>query len=114
MFGFEPPREHGHHVVESIEAMLAGTAKVFIGMGGNFIHAVPDTEIAYRAMRGLELTVGIATKLNRGHLVHGKEALILPVVARSEWIHTRWVSSLSPLRMPCRMSPHPVEYWSLW
>lgn len=88
VFGFEPPREHGHHVVESIEAMLAGTAKVFIGMGGNFIHAVPDTEIAYRAMRGLELTVGIATKLNRGHLVHGKEALILPVVARSEWIHT--------------------------
>ena len=83
VFGFEPPREHGHHVVESIEAMLAGTAKVFIGMGGNFIHAVPDTEIAYRAMRGLELTVGIATKLNRGHLVHGKEALILPVVARS-------------------------------
>lgn len=88
VFGFEPPREHGHHVVESIEAMLAGTAKVFIGMGGNFIHAVPDTEIAYTAMRGLELTVGIATKLNRGHLVHGKEALILPVVARSEWIHT--------------------------
>ncbi|MGV6482600.1 Formate dehydrogenase H [compost metagenome] len=88
VFGFEPPREHGHHVVESIEAMLAGTAKVFIGMGGNFIHAVPDTEVSYRAMRNLELTVGIATKLNRGHLVHGKEALILPVVARSEWIHT--------------------------
>ncbi|WP_340572726.1 FdhF/YdeP family oxidoreductase [Stenotrophomonas sp. G106K1] len=88
VFGFEPPREHGHHVVESLEAMLAGTAKVFIGMGGNFIHAVPDTEVSYRAMRNLELTVGIATKLNRGHLVHGKEALILPVVARSEWIHT--------------------------
>ncbi|MCF3551531.1 FdhF/YdeP family oxidoreductase [Stenotrophomonas maltophilia] len=88
VFGFEPPREHGHHVVESIEAMLAGTAKVFIGMGGNFIHAVPDTEVSYRAMRNLELTVGIATKLNRGHLVHGKEALILPVVARSEWIRT--------------------------
>ncbi|EKT4097506.1 FdhF/YdeP family oxidoreductase [Stenotrophomonas maltophilia] len=88
VFGFEPPREHGHHVVESLEAMLAGTAKVFIGMGGNFIHAVPDTEASYRAMRNLDLTVGIATKLNRGHLVHGKEALILPVVARSEWIHT--------------------------
>ena len=29
VFGFEPPREHGHHTVESIEAMLDGTAKVF-------------------------------------------------------------------------------------
>lgn len=88
VFGFDPPREHGHHVVESIEAMLDGSAKVFIGLGGNFIHAVPDTPRAYEAMRGLELTVGIATKLNRGHLVHGRHALILPVVARSERIVT--------------------------
>ncbi|WP_414611954.1 FdhF/YdeP family oxidoreductase [Stenotrophomonas muris] len=88
VFGFDPPPEHGHHVVESIEAMLDGSAKVFIGLGGNFIHAVPDTPRAYEAMRGLELTVGIATKLNRGHLVHGRDALILPVVARSERIVT--------------------------
>lgn len=88
VFGFDPPREHGHHVVESIEAMLDGSAKVFIGLGGNFIHAVPDTPRAYEAMHGLELTVGIATKLNRGHLVHGRDALILPVVARSERIVT--------------------------
>ncbi|WP_049412779.1 FdhF/YdeP family oxidoreductase, partial [Stenotrophomonas maltophilia] len=88
VFGFDPPREHGHHVVESIEAMLAGSAKVFIGLGGNFIHAVPDTPRAHEAMRGLDLTVGIATKLNRGHLVHGRDALILPVVARSERIVT--------------------------
>lgn len=88
VFGFDPPREHGHHVVESIEAMLEGSAKVFIGLGGNFIHAVPDTPRAYEAMRGLDLTVGIATKLNRGHLVHGRDALILPVVARSERIVT--------------------------
>ena len=88
VFGFEPPREYGHHTVESVEAMLDGTAKVFIGLGGNFVRAVPDTERAYAAMRGLALTVGIATKLNRGHLVHGKDALILPVVARSERIET--------------------------
>lgn len=87
-FGFEPPREHGHHTVESVEAMLKGTAKVFIGMGGNFVRAVPDTDLAYSAMRGLALTVGIATKLNRGHLVHGRDALILPVIARSERIET--------------------------
>ena len=88
VFGFEPPRQHGHHSVESIEAMKAGTAKVFIGLGGNFVRAVPDTEQAYAAMRKLALTVGIATKLNRGHLVHGADALILPVVARSERIVT--------------------------
>ncbi|MET4897842.1 FdhF/YdeP family oxidoreductase [Sphingomonadaceae bacterium jetA1] len=88
VFGFEPPRAHGHHTVESVEAMLDGTAKVFIGMGGNFVRAVPDTDIAYAAMRKLALTVGIATKLNRGHLVHGRDALILPVVARSERIET--------------------------
>src|SRR3546814_3439398 len=88
VFGFDPPRAHGHHTVESVEAMLAGESKVFIGLGGNFVRAVPDTERAYAAMAKLDLTVGIATKLNRGHLVHGKEALILPVIARSERIET--------------------------
>lgn len=88
VFGFEPPRENGHHTVESVEAMRAGTAKVFIGLGGNFVRAVPDTNEAYAAMRKLRLTVGIATKLNRGHLVHGQDALILPVVARSEHVRT--------------------------
>ncbi|MGX5711477.1 FdhF/YdeP family oxidoreductase [Sphingopyxis terrae subsp. ummariensis] len=88
VFGFEPPRAHGHHTVESVEAMMAGTAKVFIGLGGNFVRAVPDTDRAYDAMRKLDLSVGIATKLNRGHLVHGKDALILPVIARSERIET--------------------------
>ncbi len=88
VFGFEPPRAHGHHTVESIAAMRNGTAKVFIGLGGNFVRAVPDTERSFAAMRKLDLTVGIATKLNRGHLVHGRDALILPVVSRSERIRT--------------------------
>src|SRR3546814_864686 len=88
VFGFEPPRAHGHHSVESVEAMIAGAAKVFIGLGGNFVRAVPDTDRSYAAMRKLDLTVGIATKLNRGHLVHGRDALILPVIARSERFET--------------------------
>lgn len=88
VFGFDPPRESGHHTVDAVKAMLAGTAKVFIGMGGNFVRAVPDTDRAYAAMRGLDLTVGISTKLNRGHVIHGKEALILPVISRSERIET--------------------------
>ena len=68
--------------------MMAGTAKLFVGMGGNFVRAVPDTERTYEAMRNLDLTVGISTKLNRRHVVHGKEALILPVISRSERIET--------------------------
>nr|WP_109315253.1 FdhF/YdeP family oxidoreductase [Pseudovibrio ascidiaceicola] len=88
VFHFEPPREHGHHTIKAVEAMEKGTAKVFIGMGGNFVRAIPDTQRSYDAMRKLSLTVGIATKLNRGHLVHGKDALILPVIARSEKIDT--------------------------
>ena len=46
--------------------------------------ATPDTEITQAAMRRLKLTVGINTKLNRGHIVHGQEALILPCLARSD------------------------------
>ncbi|GAN54065.1 FdhF/YdeP family oxidoreductase [Tanticharoenia sakaeratensis] len=84
VFGFEPPREHGHHAIEALQAMIDGHAKVFIGLGGNFVRAISETELAYEAMRRLDLTVGIATKLNRGHVVHGREALILPVIARSE------------------------------
>lgn len=88
VFGFEPPREHGHHTVEAVEAMHRGTAKVFVALGGNFVRAIPDTDQSYTAMRKLDLTVAITTKLNRGHLIHGREALLLPVIARSERIET--------------------------
>src|SRR5712675_105699 len=84
VFGFDPPRAHGHNVVHAVEAMLDGRAKAFIGMGGNFAAAVPEKPVVQEAMRKLRLTVAVTTKLNRGHLVHGKEALILPCLARSE------------------------------
>jgi molybdopterin-dependent oxidoreductase alpha subunit len=84
VFGFEPPRAHGHNVVNAIQAMIEGRAKVFIGSGGNFVRAAPDWPAAEAAMRRLRLTVAISTKLNRGHLVHGQQALILPVLARSD------------------------------
>jgi formate dehydrogenase major subunit len=84
VFGFKPPRTHGHTVVDALQAMIEGRAKVFVGLGGNFIAAVPDKPIAEAAMRRLRLTVAISTKLNRGHLVHGEEALILPCFARSD------------------------------
>jgi molybdopterin-dependent oxidoreductase alpha subunit len=84
VFGFEPPRSKGHAVAETLEAIVRGSAKAFVGLGGNFIAAVPDTEMVSRAMRRLNLTVGINTKLNRGHVVHGRKALILPCLGRTE------------------------------
>jgi molybdopterin-dependent oxidoreductase alpha subunit len=83
-FGFKPPRAHGHDVVLALEAMLRGEAKVFVGLGGNFAAAIPDQTRTLAAMRQLDLTVQISTKLNRTHLIHGKKALILPCLGRSE------------------------------
>lgn len=84
VFGFEPPREHGYDVVNSIHAMYEGKAKVFIAMGGNFLSATPDTNYTAEALRRCDLTVHVSTKLNRSHLVHGKEALILPCLGRTD------------------------------
>ncbi|WP_017622496.1 FdhF/YdeP family oxidoreductase [Nocardiopsis chromatogenes] len=82
--GIRAPREPGLDTVRTLEAMERGEVKVFVGMGGNFAMAVPDTARAARLLRGCELTVHVGTKLNRSHLVHGKKALILPCLGRSE------------------------------
>ncbi|SCW54531.1 FdhF/YdeP family oxidoreductase [Mucilaginibacter sp. NFR10] len=84
VFGFEPPRGHGYDVVESIKAMDEGKLKVFFAMGGNFLSATPDTLFTAQTLRKLKLSVHVSTKLNRSHLVHGEEALILPTLSRSD------------------------------
>ena len=83
-FNFDPPREHGYDTVEAIKAMHEGKAKVFLALGGNFLSATPDTEYTAEALQTCTLTAHISTKLNRAHLVHGKEALILPCLGRTE------------------------------
>jgi molybdopterin-dependent oxidoreductase alpha subunit len=83
-FGFEPPRHHGHDVVESIVAMRDGEADVFMAVGGNFVSAAPDTEVTKAALRRCRLTVQVSTKLNRSHAVTGRDALILPTLGRTE------------------------------
>lgn len=83
-FGFEPPRQNGFDTVDSIKAMAEGKAKVFFAMGGNFLSATPDTEFTAKAMQNCDLTVQVSTKLNRNHLIHGKTALILPCLGRTE------------------------------
>jgi molybdopterin-dependent oxidoreductase alpha subunit len=83
-FRFEPPREAGADVVESIRRMHAGSIRVFFAMGGNFLSATPDTEFTAEALRRCSLTAHVSTKLNRSHLVTGRTALILPCLGRSE------------------------------
>ncbi|OSI60475.1 formate dehydrogenase [Bradyrhizobium canariense] len=83
-FGFEPPREKGMNTVETCEGVLAGKVKAFVSLGGNFVRAIPERSKMEAAWRGLELTVQIATKLNRSHLVHGKAAYLLPCLGRTE------------------------------
>ena len=83
-FGFDPPRENGFDTVDAIRALRDGKAQVFVGLGGNFVQAAPDTGVTIEAMRKASLTVQISTKLNRSHLVCGDVALILPTMGRTE------------------------------
>jgi molybdopterin-dependent oxidoreductase alpha subunit len=84
VFGFEPPRKAGFHVVTAIEAMREGKGKVFFALGGNFLSATPDTSYTAEALRNTRLTVHVSTKLNRSHLITGKRALILPCLGRTD------------------------------
>ncbi|MGQ0798862.1 MAG: FdhF/YdeP family oxidoreductase [Pseudomarimonas sp.] len=84
VFHFSPPREPGFDTIGAIEAMRDGRARTFFGMGGNFATATPDTEATHAALRRCDLTVHVTTKLNRSHLVHGRDALILPCLGRTE------------------------------
>lgn len=83
-FGFEPPRKPGWDVVESIKAMHSGAVRVFFAMGGNFLSATPDTEFTADALYRCQLTVHVSTKLNRSHLITGKQAIILPCLGRTD------------------------------
>jgi molybdopterin-dependent oxidoreductase alpha subunit len=83
-FGFEPPREEGMNTVAACHKIIAGEVKAFIGLGGNFIRAIPEREKMEEAWTRMRLTVQVATKLNRSHLVNGQVAYLLPCLGRSE------------------------------
>ena len=83
-FGVRMPRRHGHNVLGAIGAMLDGSAQAFIGLGGNFARATPDSALIAKAMRGQKLTVNIATKLNHSHLLPGEVSYVLPCLGRTE------------------------------
>ena len=83
-FGFEPPRDKGMNTIEACEGMVAGTVHAFIGLGGNFVRAIPERDKMEKVWRTMRLTVQIATKLNRSHLVNGEVAYLLPCLGRTE------------------------------
>ncbi|PIB92493.1 FdhF/YdeP family oxidoreductase [Caulobacter sp. FWC2] len=83
-YGFAPPREKGLNTVEVCEGILSGKVRAYVGLGGNFLRAVPDSPRIEAAWPNLELTVQIATRLNRSHLVNGKIAYLLPCLSRIE------------------------------
>ncbi len=83
-YEFSPPRKAGYDTIGAIEAMRDGRASVFFAMGGNFAAATPDRDVVHAALRRCALTVQVSTKLNRSHVVHGREALILPCLGRTE------------------------------
>jgi molybdopterin-dependent oxidoreductase alpha subunit len=83
-FSFEPPRKQGMNTVEAFDAMLQGKVKAVLNLGGNLVRSVPDRSRIEPAWAKLRLTVNVATKLNRSHLVHGDVSYILPCLSRIE------------------------------
>ena len=84
VFGFRSPREHGHTVVQTIAAMERGETRFFMGLGGNFAVAAPDPIRTFAALANVDMTVHVATKLNRTHLLPGRDSLLLPCLGRTE------------------------------
>ena len=84
VFAFEAPRHHGHNVLGAIGGMLDGSSRAFIGLGGNFARATPDSALVAKALAGCRLTVHVATKLNHSHLVPGAVSYVLPCLGRTE------------------------------
>lgn len=83
-FEFISPRRHGYDTVAAIRAMRDGKVRVFVGMGGNFVRAAPDSKVTEQALANTRLSVQISTKLNHSHLSTGRRALILPTLGRTE------------------------------
>jgi molybdopterin-dependent oxidoreductase alpha subunit len=51
VFGFKPPRAHGHDAVAAMQAILDGSSKIFIALGGNLAVAMPDPEKCFASAR---------------------------------------------------------------
>ena len=83
-FGFRPPSAFGHNAVDAAKAIIAGSARAIVCLGGNFAVAMSDPATIQAAIRKLDLAVHLGTKLNRTHLMAARESFILPVLGRTE------------------------------
>lgn len=83
-YGFTAPREKGLDTVETCRGVIDGSVKAVVALGGNFLRAVPETAAMEDAWPRLDLSVQIATKLNRNHLFPGKVTYLLPCLGRIE------------------------------
>ncbi|MGH6982104.1 MAG: molybdopterin dinucleotide binding domain-containing protein, partial [Stellaceae bacterium] len=84
LYGFEPPREDGLCTVDACRGILDGTVQGFVSLGGNFLRAVPERDLMEAAWPNLKLSVQVATKLNRSHIVPGTATYLLPCLGRIE------------------------------
>lgn len=84
LYGFDPPMGKGLDTIATCRGIIDGTVRAFVGLGGNFLRAIPDTATMEAAWPSLDLTVHVATKLNRSHLLPGKSAYLLPCLGRIE------------------------------
>jgi anaerobic selenocysteine-containing dehydrogenase len=83
-FGFTPPTAGGSQRGHRARSDAPRRGQSLRRARGNFTAAVPDWQVTRAAFRTLDLSVQISTKLNRTHVVHGREALILPCLFRTE------------------------------
>ena len=88
VFEHPMPQEHGYDVVTGAKALIAGKLKVFMGMGGNYAVAAPDTTAIEQALTTTQLNIFVGTKLNETMLYPGANNLILPCLGRTERIVT--------------------------
>jgi molybdopterin-dependent oxidoreductase alpha subunit len=84
LYDFNPPREDGLTTVDACQAILDGKVKGFISLGGNFLRAIPEREMMERGWQRMRLSVQIATKLNRSHVVPAEVTYLLPSLGRIE------------------------------
>ena len=84
LFDIEPPMDEGWNTTAFVQGVLDGEAQGFVGLGGNLARAVPDQDRVAQAWARMPLTVHIATRLNRTHLMPGKSSWILPCLVRAE------------------------------
>lgn len=82
------PQAAGFDVVTGAKALIEGKLKVFMGMGGNYAVAAPDTSAIEHALTTTQLNIFVGTKLNETMLYPGAHNLILPCLGRTERILT--------------------------